>query len=90
MTDRFRQYGAVKGNVGYVIEVYDNGDCEVEFSDESGTSFAQIVAAKDELMSAELDPLVPSGLNITTVESTSVSKSDPDKSKTKVSPFTIR
>jgi len=49
LTDKYRKEGAATGAVGYVIEVYDNGDCEVEFSDRDGITFAQIVARADEL-----------------------------------------
>ena len=49
-TDRFSEQNARRGMVGYVIEVYPDGNYEVEFSDPTtGISIAQIVAAESEL-----------------------------------------
>jgi hypothetical protein len=49
MTDRFESQGVSAGMFGYVIEVYDGGNYEVEFSDEDGTTIAQIVATEHDL-----------------------------------------
>ncbi len=49
LTDRFRPQGTARGAVGYVIETYDNGDCEIEFSRPDGTTYAQITAHTAEL-----------------------------------------
>jgi hypothetical protein len=52
-TDRYAEEGVPEGTVGYVIEVYEGGYCEVEFSDpETGISFAQLVVAPAELVEA--------------------------------------
>ncbi len=48
LTNRFQSEGAFYGAMGYIIEVYDNA-YEVEFSDEAGSTFAQIVAEENEL-----------------------------------------
>jgi hypothetical protein len=50
LTDRFRDKGLETGAIGYVIEVYPNGDYEVEFSEPaSGITIAQVVAKEGEL-----------------------------------------
>jgi hypothetical protein len=48
-SDRFANDGAKSGNLGFVIEIYEDGSCEVEFSDANGITFAQIVAQPEEL-----------------------------------------
>jgi hypothetical protein len=53
LTDRFASEGVKSGDVGFVIEVYENGDYEVEFSDAGGATTAQIVANETDLASAE-------------------------------------
>ncbi len=58
-TNRFANEGAKKGDLGYIIEIYDDGSCEVEFSDSNGISYAQIVANPDELENDELKNDVP-------------------------------
>ena len=56
VTDRFASTDNVTtGAIGYVIEVYPDGNCEVEFSDENGITHAQIVAKPEELEVAEND-----------------------------------
>lgn len=56
VTDRFASTDRVTtGAIGYIIEVYPDGNCEVEFSDEDGITYAQIVANPDELEVAEND-----------------------------------
>jgi hypothetical protein len=52
-TDRFESKGAKLGDVGCVIEIYDDSNYEIEFSDSGGISYAQIVARPDELESCE-------------------------------------
>jgi len=52
-SDRFVEQNAKRGMMGYVIEVYPDGNYEVEFSDpNSGVSIAQIVASEAELEAA--------------------------------------
>lgn len=49
-TDRFVGEGAPRGAVGTIIEVHDDNAYEVDFSDAAGITYAQIVAAKGELV----------------------------------------
>lgn len=49
LTDRFSPDGLKYGDVGYIIETYDNDAYEVEFSDDKGITIAQIVAHDSEL-----------------------------------------
>lgn len=49
LTDKYVPNGAPRGAVGSVIETYDNGAYEVEFADEDGIDYAQIVACEAEL-----------------------------------------
>lgn len=49
-TDRFQHEGVSKDMLGYIIEVYPDGNYEVEFSNTSGISFAQIVASEEDLV----------------------------------------
>lgn len=52
VTDRFSAENARKGMEGYVIEIYENGEVEVEFSNPStGETLAQIVARESDLES---------------------------------------
>jgi len=48
-TDRFVEEGAKTGDVGFVIEVYPDGNYEVEFSDANGITYAQLVAGAEDL-----------------------------------------
>jgi len=50
LTDRFREEGVKTGDIGTIIEVYNNGEAyEVDFSDEKGITIAQIVVQENEL-----------------------------------------
>lgn len=49
LTDKYASEGAPRGALGYIIEVYDDGGYEVEFSHADGTTYAQIVARKEDL-----------------------------------------
>ena len=53
LTDTYQEAGAFAGDTGYVIETYDNGDYEVEFSHADGTTFAQITAILSDLQAIE-------------------------------------
>jgi hypothetical protein len=70
-TNKYQLEGASAGDLGYIIEVYPDGGYEVEFSDENGTTFAQIVAREDELQPDEpsllADGLAMSGSAMETV-----------------------
>jgi hypothetical protein len=53
LTDRYQSQGLAKGDCGYIIEIYLDARYEVEFSDASGNTFAQIVARREDLQLAE-------------------------------------
>ena len=49
--DKYVKDGASEGALGYVIEVYEDGSYEVEFSDpERGCTFAQLVVFPDDVI----------------------------------------
>ena len=50
VTDRFSGEHANAGMVGYVIEIYPDGNFEVEFSNADGTAVAQVVASERDLV----------------------------------------
>ena len=52
-TEKYQSFGARLFDVGYIIEVYPDGDYEVEFSDSNGLTTAQIVAKEEDLQLAE-------------------------------------
>jgi hypothetical protein len=56
LTNHHDAEGAPTGAIGYVIEVYDDGALEVEFSDENGVTFAQVVVRESELALDEPEP----------------------------------
>lgn len=50
LTNNYINEGAKINDIGFIIEVYNTGDCEVEFSDsKTGISYAQIVTRPEEL-----------------------------------------
>lgn len=49
LNDRHMLEGASRGMAGYVIEIYGDGNYEVEFSGPDGTTLAQIVVSEDEI-----------------------------------------
>jgi hypothetical protein len=50
LTNKYYNDGVLIGYVGYIIEIYDDGNCEVEFSDSTtGITFAQIVVEPSEV-----------------------------------------
>lgn len=51
-TDKFLNEDVPAGAVGYIIERYDDGNYEVEISDENGITIAQFVAAESDLKPA--------------------------------------
>ena len=53
MTGVFESSGAALSDVGYRVEVYDDGGYEVEFSDADGITKAQTVAYEKDLQLAE-------------------------------------
>jgi hypothetical protein len=56
LTDRHQDEGVTIGAVGYIIEVYNDSAYEVEFSDDQGTTLAQLVLQPDEIELCEEDP----------------------------------
>jgi hypothetical protein len=51
ITDKYAKDGVPEGTMGYVIEVYDDGNYEIEFSDsETGNTFAQLVVAHEDVI----------------------------------------
>ncbi len=59
MTDKYKPQGASWFDVGYIIEVYSENKYEVEFSNPSGITTAQIVASESELQEATEAPPAP-------------------------------
>lgn len=49
LTDRYTSEGARSGDIGYIIETWNEDAYEVEFSDNEGITVAQIVARRCEL-----------------------------------------
>jgi hypothetical protein len=49
-TDAYAVKGASRGAIGYIIELYHDGAYEVEFSDASGITVAQIVVRHEDLV----------------------------------------
>lgn len=60
-SDKYADEGARRGMLGYIIEVYKDGHCEVEFSGADGTTVAQIVASESELILAPESESEPEG-----------------------------
>lgn len=58
LTNDHADEGACRGDLGYIIEVYDDA-YEVEFSDGNGITFAQIVAQPNEIELDEPGQTVP-------------------------------
>lgn len=52
LTDRYKNEGVGFGDIGYIIEVYDN-EYEVEFSNDQGITIAQVVVKYWEVESVE-------------------------------------
>lgn len=49
LTDKYSTLGVKKFNEGYIIGLYPEGYCEIEFSDpDTGISYAQIVTKPGE------------------------------------------
>jgi hypothetical protein len=49
ITDRFEHEGVKKGTIGFVIEIYEDGEYEVEISDSKGITLAQITTQECEI-----------------------------------------
>jgi hypothetical protein len=48
-TDRYAADGARRGDIGYIVELYDDGAYEIEISDSDGTTVALFAAQPDEV-----------------------------------------
>ncbi|WP_214402031.1 DUF4926 domain-containing protein [Pseudonocardia lacus] len=48
-TDRYATDGARRGDIGCVVEIYDDGAFEIEFSDDDGVAPALFAAQPDEV-----------------------------------------
>lgn len=43
-TNKYAEEGVPKGDIGYIIEIYDDGNYEIEFSDnKTGITYAQLI-----------------------------------------------
>jgi hypothetical protein len=49
VTDHYQARGVSIGAVGTILEVYDNGDYEVEFSQHNGTTVAWFAVSQSEV-----------------------------------------
>ena len=51
ITDKYANDGVPESTIGYVIDVYDDGNFEIEFSDsETGNTFVQLVVAHEDVI----------------------------------------
>jgi Domain of unknown function (DUF4926) len=57
LTDKYEVDGGHFGMIGYVIETYPGGKYEVEFSNEDGTTIAQLVVDETELAAVPEKPV---------------------------------
>lgn len=48
-TDRYAADGARRGDIGYIIEIYDDGALEIEISAPDGSTVALFAAQPDEV-----------------------------------------
>lgn len=55
LSDAYFAQGIYRGAIGYIIEIYGDNEYEVEFSDPTGTTIAQIVVNRNDIKSAESD-----------------------------------
>lgn len=53
LTDRYKAEGVSTGAVGYIIEIYEDGAYEVEFSDQEGITIALFAVQPDEVELSE-------------------------------------
>jgi hypothetical protein len=71
LTDRYYNKGVVSGNVGTILEVYEDGGYEVEFSHPDGTTIAWFAVAQNEialfepiLLEADVQPFFPNAQSV--------------------------
>lgn len=48
-TDHYEDQGVKTGDIGTIIELYDDGEYEVEFSNNTGITIALIAVREDEI-----------------------------------------
>ena len=53
MTDKYVDEGVKKGDIGVILEVYDENNFEVDFSDRNGITILLYSFSKDEFELAE-------------------------------------
>ena len=56
LTEELPQRGLVRGQVGTVVEVLARGVFEVEFSDDSGKTYATLALRADQLLVLHYEP----------------------------------
>lgn len=54
LTDKYMKEGIKKGDVGVILEIYDENNFEVEFSDENGYTIALFAFPKEEIEAVEV------------------------------------
>lgn len=57
ITEDLPNVGLFRGQVGTVVEVYDAGEFEVEFSDRDGEMYALATLRQDQLMLLRHEPV---------------------------------
>ena len=64
LSDRYRTEGVHPGAIGVILDVYDDGSYEVEFSRDDGTTIAWFAVQQNEVepyVGAEASPLARRG-----------------------------
>ncbi len=57
LTGDLEERGLVKGQVGTIVEILDNGVFEVEFCDNDGRTYATLALRNDQLMALYYSPV---------------------------------
>ncbi|RMF82556.1 MAG: DUF4926 domain-containing protein [Chloroflexi bacterium] len=57
LTEDLPERGLLRGQVGTIVELLDEGVYEVEFSDHSGRTYAMIALHEEQLMVLHYDPV---------------------------------
>ena len=57
LLDDLPQEGLLRGQIGAIIEMYPDGEYEVEFVDEDGQTYAQLALRPDQVMRLHRSPL---------------------------------
>ena len=56
LTEDVPEHGLLRGQVGTIVEVFAEGDCEVEFSGDDGRAYALVPLAPLQLMVLHYQP----------------------------------